>query len=181
MVSLLAVDTSVAAYWVSTKAKEGQERAWAEARDLYGSASYRFAIPAPVVAEVLAKLTEAEGRAAVGSIFSPTRCDVLQADTEAGRIAALLWEGRAGDQLIGIGRQCMKMDHLIVACAARWGIPAFCSAETSGCRAFVRACRLAELTKEVETGGAAEFLHNTQTKFPFVPALRHVSPKPKGR
>lgn len=122
----LVLDTSVVVYLLTPGPPRGQEGPWREAQDLLriDKDQWELCLPAPALGEVLAGIPLARQDASeeiMSRIFL-----VLDYDREsakvAGRIGLAALRGRKDS-----GKQAVKIDVEIIACAVRWGAVGICA------------------------------------------------------
>lgn len=163
---IIALDSSVLGHILSSKPKtDEQKQAWADAHELVSVSGADLVIPAPVVSEVLAHLRP-DVRVQVAATISQS-FPVLALDFEGASIAGTLWRPRnaAPKDFVDLSRQALKVDHLILGCAARWSrVEGFCTTDDRQARAALR------LPRKLVVGDPGVFFARLEHK-PKLPGL----------
>jgi len=154
----LVLDTSVVIYLLSPEPRAGQEEVWRGAQELrrINEDEWRLCLPTPALGEVLAgvPLKKQDKTAEILSRMF----EILDYDKEsaliAGRIALAGIRGRKK-----VGKQAVKIDIEIIACAARWRASGLCALDGDH-------HRIVELGKlELLVGGPSKFTPPQQPLF----------------
>lgn len=129
---LLTFDSCTAGHLLFPKPKADEIELWRRVQQLRALGdAVRWALPAPVVGELLAAVPKAlrpKTQRAIEEGF-----DVLSFDYEAALVAAELWAAVVQDirgKRNPKPRPCLKLDTEIVACAIRHGVMGLCSVDT---------------------------------------------------
>jgi hypothetical protein len=91
--------------------------------DLGPTRRFEICIPAPAIAEVLLAVRRERREAVTRALAAHT---ILTCDFEVGIIAAELADSSPKTGRGSVTHQAAKMDHLIAACALRWGAHGIC-------------------------------------------------------
>lgn len=165
MRKLIALDTSVAIDMISPHPIRGQEQRWHDARALAArSDEFEFAISTPAVGEVIAFLPSVR-QVQVGEDLESLFRRILVYDFQAALLVGR-WHNRSlekrkqrplADQG---GRQCLKVDLEILACAVRYKAHGICFVDGD------HADLVTEFALPIEAGPPMQFLKSVQLSLP---------------
>lgn len=119
----IALDASVAGYFVVKAPKAGQETLSAQARALLDAPGLELLLPTPALAEVLAQLPEEERDNALFMLEQIENLHIVSFAAQAARIAARVRATGTPTR----SHQFVKFDIQIAACAVRWNATGLCA------------------------------------------------------
>lgn len=127
---LLALDTSVATYLLLKRPHPDQQQQWQWSRSLIEENRFRFVLPAPVYAELLAEAPENKREQVAGIL---RKFLILSFDEPSAKECVRIWRKPSGTPKVRV-----KFDAQIVGCAIRWSTFGLCSYDDQQCKRYMR-------------------------------------------
>ncbi len=169
---LLALDTSVAAYFLREARRDDKKDRFVASNALFEESRYEFVIPSVVVGELLVPIMPDLRRKLIKEIY--TNFAVLSFDGRAAELAAAIYRTREQVNCKQLETKAMcKYDAQIVATAVRWEAWGLCTFDDNQKKQYASLCTILGDTARANVGEPADFVREAEL------LVHHLKSAPK--